>query len=140
VEEDGRPAAAAARAVGEADRGGGGGRGDGKVGPRGAGGATQEGAGRAGGERHGGFLCLVGGRSRRRGEGRRNGTGEDRGGSEPRKQQEERSGVVVVSLSLSGAAQIRGGLEAGAFSRRAQRAAVRYLPHADVNNISTSKD
>ena len=40
--------------------------------PRGAGGATQQEAGRAGGERHGGFVvCLVGGRSRRRGEGRK---------------------------------------------------------------------
>ena len=28
------------------------------MGPRGAGGATQERAGRAGGERHGGFVCV----------------------------------------------------------------------------------
>jgi len=58
------------------------------VGPRGAGGATQERAGRAGGERHGGFVCLVGGRSRRRGEGRN-------GGRERRKRAEEATGTKI---------------------------------------------
>lgn len=76
--------------------------------PRGAGGATQEGAARAGGERHGGLLVGFrlwwgGGarsRSRRRG---------DQGETEREKQQEERSGVVVVTGQR--AAQIRGGFE-----------------------------
>jgi len=80
------------------------------VGPRGAGGATQEGAGRAGGERHGGFLCLVGGRSRRRGEGRRNGTGEDRAGA----------GDLVVREALSGR-RARRCCEGGAGSSEGER-------------------
>jgi len=77
------------------------------VGPRGAGGATQEGAGRTGGERHGGFVCVWLGEEA--GDAGRDGTGREWrkraeeakiwcGGGQPQPQR---------------AAQIRGGLEAG---------------------------
>ena len=53
--------------------------------PRGAGGATQEGAGRAGGERHGGFVCVWLGEEA--GDAGRDGTGR-----EWRKRAEEATG------------------------------------------------
>ena len=60
------------------------------------------------------------------GDAGRDGTGDGRGGSKPRKQQEQRSGVVVISASAGRPDSWR----PGAFSRRPQWAAVRYLPHA----------
>jgi len=58
------------------------------VGPRGAGGATQEGAGRAGGERHGGFVCVWLGEEA--GDAGRDGTGRER-----RKRAEEATGTKI---------------------------------------------